>query len=377
MIKKRNSSIELLRILSMFLIVIHHYAVHGTLPCYSSFNPSISASLRINLFLHVLGRLGVVIFVMIGAYFLCEKTFNFKRPVNLALNTMLYSFGIYFILKYFFHYGIPKSYTWKDLWFPFPLPSGYWFVSSYILMLFFMPMFNLVIKNFNRKQLLLLIEGLFVVWSLLPTAMQFFKSKPDIAINDFGYTTFSAFTLAYFMSAYVKKYKGKFLSNPYKSGCSALVILLVFILLSVLSTNSKLYFSIQLFYVSYNPLIMIEALLIFSFFKEKYFVNYFVNYFAQSMFGVYLIHENSFLRPIIWEKLISSNKYAHYPWLYLGNSLLYSLLVFIICIFLDIIIRRLLFSRLINYLTLKISNLFQNLVIHYLNDDNVNGSLKM
>ena len=67
MIKKRNSSIELLRILSMFLIVIHHYAVHGTLPCYSSFNPSISASLRINLFLHVLGRLGVVIFVMIGA----------------------------------------------------------------------------------------------------------------------------------------------------------------------------------------------------------------------------------------------------------------------------------------------------------------------
>lgn len=99
----------------MFLIVIHHYAVHGTLPCYSSFNPSISASLRINLFLHVLGRLGVVIFVMIGAYFLCEKTFNFKRPVNLALNTMLYSFGIYFILKYFFHYGIPKSYTWKDL----------------------------------------------------------------------------------------------------------------------------------------------------------------------------------------------------------------------------------------------------------------------
>ncbi|WP_420489588.1 hypothetical protein [Limosilactobacillus mucosae] len=56
----------------MFLIVIHHYAVHGTLPCYSSFNPSISASLRINLFLHVLGRLGVVIFVMIGAYFLCE-----------------------------------------------------------------------------------------------------------------------------------------------------------------------------------------------------------------------------------------------------------------------------------------------------------------
>lgn len=240
-----------------------------------------------------------------------------------------------------------------------------------------MPMFNLVIKNFNRKQLLLLIEGLFVVWSLLPTAMQFFKSKPDIAINDFGYTTFSAFTLAYFMSAYVKKYKGKFLSNPYKSGCSALVILLVFILLSILSTNSKLYFSIQLFYVSYNPLIMIEALLIFSFFKEKYFVNYFVNYFAQSMFGVYLIHENSFLRPIIWEKFISSNKYAHYPWLYLGNSFLYSLLVFIICIFLDIIIRRLLFSRLINYLTLKISNLFQNLVIHYLNDDNVNGSLKM
>ena len=28
---KRNSSFEILRILSMFAIVIHHFAVHGTL----------------------------------------------------------------------------------------------------------------------------------------------------------------------------------------------------------------------------------------------------------------------------------------------------------------------------------------------------------
>lgn len=29
MIKERNSNIELLRILSMFMIVISHYSVHG------------------------------------------------------------------------------------------------------------------------------------------------------------------------------------------------------------------------------------------------------------------------------------------------------------------------------------------------------------
>lgn len=74
--KDRNASIELLRIFSMFAIVIHHYAYHGTFN-WTAYNPNVAGALKINIFLHFFGKLGVVIFVMIGAYFLCEKSLIF------------------------------------------------------------------------------------------------------------------------------------------------------------------------------------------------------------------------------------------------------------------------------------------------------------
>ena len=73
----RNSSIELLRILSMFAIVIHHYAYHSTFKWWT-YNTQYSGALKVNLFLHFFGKLGVDIFVIIGAYFLCDPKCQFK-----------------------------------------------------------------------------------------------------------------------------------------------------------------------------------------------------------------------------------------------------------------------------------------------------------
>lgn len=59
----------------MFVIVLHHYALKGTFD-WNPYNPKYSGAIKVNLFLHYFGKLGVVLFVMIGAYFLCEKQFN-------------------------------------------------------------------------------------------------------------------------------------------------------------------------------------------------------------------------------------------------------------------------------------------------------------
>ena len=58
----RNSSIELLRILSMFAIVMHHYALKGTFD-WNPYNPKYSGAIKVNLFLHYFGKLGVVLFM--------------------------------------------------------------------------------------------------------------------------------------------------------------------------------------------------------------------------------------------------------------------------------------------------------------------------
>ncbi len=80
------------------------------------------------------------------------------------------------------------------------------------------------------------------------------------------------------------------------------------------------------------------------------------------MFGVYLIHEDSFVRPIIWDQLISSKLYVHSGLEYLMAGLFFSLLVFIVCIIIDIVCRRLIFSKLINKLTNYINELIKTLV---------------
>ncbi len=73
----RNSSIELLRIITMFMIVSCHFATHGGF----SFNPQ---TLSIPRFwwnvLEMGGNFGVDVFVLISGYFLINsKGVNFKR----------------------------------------------------------------------------------------------------------------------------------------------------------------------------------------------------------------------------------------------------------------------------------------------------------
>lgn len=120
--KTRNSSFELLRILSMFAIVIHHFALKSTLDG-SFYSLKYANALKINLFFHYLGKLGVVIFVMIGAYFLCNKKFNFRRPISLTVITAFYSFAIYLIIKATLPEFVWGNDTLTRILLPFPLPS--------------------------------------------------------------------------------------------------------------------------------------------------------------------------------------------------------------------------------------------------------------
>lgn len=344
--KSRNSSIELLRILSMFVIVLHHYALKGTFD-WNPYNPKYSGAIKVNLFLHYFGKLGVVLFVMIGAYFLCEKQFNFRRPINLIVTTVFYSFGLYFVFKLFDPTGIWGTDSVVRVLLPFPLPSGYWFVYSYIVMLFAMPFLNIIIRSLTKQKLLLLIIGLILLWSFLSIGLQIFNSKPDTFVDSFGYTPTTYFFLIYFVSAYIRKYSGKILNSKVYTMFGAVMCVLIAILLSALAINEKLFNGIADLFDVNSPLVLLTSIFIFSYFKNSHFNSRIINYIAGSMFGVYLIHEDSFVRPFIWQNIFSSKVYAGSGIKYLLAGLLFSLIVFIICILIDIIFRRLIFERII------------------------------
>ena len=356
----RNSSIELLRILSMFAIVMHHYALKGTFD-WNPYNPKYSGAIKVNLFLHYFGKLGVVLFVLFGAYFLCEKQFNFRRPINLIVTTVFYSFGLYFVFKLFNPTGIWGTDSVVRVLLPFPLPSGYWFVYSYIVMLFAMPFLNIIIRSLTKQKLLLLIIGLILLWSFLSIGLQIFDSKPDTFVDSFGYTPTTYFFLVYFVSAYIRKYSGKILNSKVYTMFGAVICVLIAILLSALAINEKLFNGIADLFDVNSPLVLLTSIFIFSYFKNIQFNSRIINYIAGSMFGVYLIHEDSFVRPFIWQNILSSNLYAGSGIEYLLAGLLFSLIVFISCILIDIIFRRLIFSGTINQLTVFVCRIFNKL----------------
>lgn len=73
--RMRESNIELLRIVSMVLIIMHHFSVHGTFP----FTPELTFN---KVFLQVFGlggKAGVVAFVMITGYFMVSSSFKLHK----------------------------------------------------------------------------------------------------------------------------------------------------------------------------------------------------------------------------------------------------------------------------------------------------------
>ena len=80
--KRRDSNIELFRIITMLLIVAHHYVVNSGLLEVMSAKPLSGKSI----FLFVLGawgKIGINCFVFITGYFMCKSNITLKKFVKL------------------------------------------------------------------------------------------------------------------------------------------------------------------------------------------------------------------------------------------------------------------------------------------------------
>lgn len=179
-----------------------------------------------------------------------------------------------------------------------------------------------------------------------------FNGKSDTSIDNFGYTSATYFIFIYFVAAYIRLYgSDNFLSSKKATLIGSITSLSIVVILCFGAVNPYIYHGMLALCDLNSPLVIISALFIFSFFKNIHWTNRLINYLAGSMFGVYLIHEDSFIRPFIWQSLISSKLLATSPLNYLLLGIGFSFLVFASCIIIDIIFRRIIFQKIINKLT--------------------------
>lgn len=105
MIKKRQSNIELLRILAILCIISFHYVYKSGYVL----NDLSLKSLTINS-CWFLGEFGVNLFILITGYFLINSKFSFKKLIKLILEV-----NFYYLLTSFVSVSIGKT-----------IGGGYW-----------------------------------------------------------------------------------------------------------------------------------------------------------------------------------------------------------------------------------------------------------
>lgn len=351
--KKRESKYELLRIISMLLIIAHHFSVHGG---FKYPNNTLAVNSVFTQILLSGGKLGVNIFVLISGYFLSKSKIKVKRIICLCLQILFYSlviFGVFtiaglqpFSIKELIKNIFPISY---NLW---------WFASTYIALYLLSPFINKVISVLSKKQYRLLLIIMFVMWSFIPTLLFTFSQANDLLW----------FVFLYLLAGYIRIHLDE-KTNSVKRYCIITIALIFLIfLLNILFDvlGMKIAFFAKhatTFYSQDRVTTLLIAVFMFLMFKNlKIKPSVIINSIASTVFGVYLIHDHPWVRKWLWTNVLANNTYAHSKWL-VAYAFGAVCVVFVVCSLIEFTRLQLLEKHYMNKVE-KISNV----IIGYYNE---------
>lgn len=291
--KRRNSSIELLRIIAIILIIFSHAVPYGNFNNYVGFIDLNNVSTDINnlilVFFRHVGNIGNCIFIICSSYFLLDsKKVNKKKILRLVIDSFIISVTIFALILIFGNYNMSLKEIIKSF---FPITFNVnWFLTCYILFYMIHPFINNAIEKLDKRKLLMTNIILLVLYSILNTI------KSDL----FYYNSLIGFVVIYFAIAYMKKYMNNFSKNKKMNiivCCLAIIALIISIIvinfaglrIGMLSNKLLIMNSFT------NPLIILISFTLFNIFKQKEFYNNAINYLSSLSLLIYLIHANQFL----------------------------------------------------------------------------------
>lgn len=295
--KKRNSSVELLRIVCMIMIVtLHSLGATGLLTTYKV----LSLNSAIIWILEALSFVAVNCYVLISAYFMCDKKISFKKNIKLWMQVFFYSV-LFLILALILKTDITNYEKIKYI-LPFSM-RVYWFPVVYLLLTLISPILNLLIKILNKKQYIYLLVLNAITFSIIPYVFQV-SDNFDFG-GGYGIVWF---VNIYLIAGYLKKH---FHTNKVNKKLCALTYLgcclatyLGYIIIQELGIP---FLNADIFYTYPFILILIASIALFLFFlkleiKNEKFGNI-ILFISSLTFGVYLIHEHPLVRSYLWGKL--------------------------------------------------------------------------
>ncbi len=341
--KTRDSGMELLRIICMFMVIGVHACARGYFydsgVAVGGFVASCTSWIRL------LFRPAVNTFVLITGYYMVKTKFNiaksYKRVLRLYVTVLFYSI----VLSVIFLIAGPKYYNIDGnevtilnivLKMFFPVLSRRWyFITDYILLCLFAPFLNIILQNIKKKDyklLLAITTFVMCIWFFLAKLRAFDHVIVTYAYVPEGKNVF-CFLYIYMIGGYIRLHvKKQEKANPkyllYAVGCWALNRVLELDIMRALELED-----IVTKYT--NPLVILMAVFWVMYFKDLHFYSNTINKVASTTLGVYIIHEFTFIRALLWNwfdfrKMDCSNMLLNL--VYLISIIV---LVFVVCSALD------------------------------------------
>lgn len=315
---KRQTNFELLRIFAMFMIVFYHCNIHAGFDLNSvpfSMNTLLIQSLN------VFGKIGVNIFVFITGYFMVNKSFSWQKLARLYFTILFYSVTIPLLL---YLMGKIDNYPFGIAFQPI-YKRTYWFLTAYFALFIFAPFINIFIKNATLKELQLCIAVCVVLWSIIPTLLNF---------NILYFNDLIWFIVMYLIGAYTR-------IHPFNYPIKKLLIWIMSGFCIAWGFNwlydaQPVY--LETYFISHESnsiLILGIAFCIFKVFEQLNIPYYpWINWVAASMLPVYLIHENPYVFGFLWDDVFHRQDYIQSPHL-LANTFFCAFVVFVAAVLID------------------------------------------
>lgn len=330
----RNTSIELLRIISMIMIMFHHFAYHGNFEW--NFNEVTLPHLWYD-FILMGGKVGVDIFVLISGYFLIENTEKLFQPKKLLKfwgQVVFYSIMTY-LLSVMLRLNAFEIKQLIKVCLPITYP-GWWFASTYFMLYLIHPFLNKLLHGLSKTEYQYLILMMVLCWSIIPTATtQLFESNSLLW-----------FVTLYGIAGYVNLYGGnqKLQSKHYFSLYFMVLIITYTVSTTFLFLGTKKEewstHAIDFFEIERLPILLMAITLFMGFVTLKMNYHKWINMIASATFGVYLIHDSSYICYYLWTNIFKINQYQDSTFLIL-YSILVVFILYVSCTMIDLIRKKL------------------------------------
>lgn len=327
MAKQRNPSFEILRVVAMLLIVVWHFLIHGVgnKPLGVAADGTMLFNVCAMELIGCLSKISTNCYVLISGYFLVSSSAKWQKIPKIWLPIFFYSVMICLLFMAFGSRHIPMSRLGEaslPLYF-----DKYWFATRYVALVAIAPFLSVIAKNITRRQYVVLLSVLFVL-------------NFNLLLGKFlsGNNSMMWFMFLFFVGGYIRMHvSGEGRNNYGKYFFLSAIVLAAFFQMQRIWKYGIDSEPFLLDYHDNNGVQFVTALLLFLWaaklkVKDSWFVRLMCRI-APLTFGVYLIHDNEFVRSVLW-KAIGVKSFRD-SWLFVPVIAAGSVAVFTVCIGID------------------------------------------